>query len=43
MCVCIENDSATILIDLGVLEIDESLIVYMQQLQRVLFLDLMID
>ena len=43
MCVLKTTDSAKILIDLGVLEIDESLIVYMQQLQRALFLDLMID
>ena len=42
MYMCNENDrnSAKILIDLGVLEIDESFIVYMQQLQRTLFLDI---
>ena len=41
MCVLKTTDnSAKILIDLGVLEIDESLIVYMQQLQRTLFLDI---
>ena len=34
------DNSAKILIDLGVLEIDESFIVYMQQLQRTLFLDI---
>jgi len=37
------DNSAKILIDLGVLEIDESFIVYMQQLQRTLFLDISRD
>ena len=44
MCVLKTTDnSAKILIDLGVLEIDESFIVYMQQLQRTLFLDISRD